>query len=139
MLLLMWLMMYSTPSHKQVELHCIHFRNNTGHARIAVYNDPKTFCNESIRPYKEVSAKIINKECVITIGDMPDGDYALTLLHDENEDSVMNYNFLGLPKEGFGFSNNVLPGFIKPRFNDCKIKIVSGNIVSQTIRVRYLF
>jgi uncharacterized protein (DUF2141 family) len=131
--------MCAAPSHKQIELHCIHFRNNTGHARIAVYNNPNTFCNESIKPFKEVSGEIINKECMISIGDLPDGEYALTLLHDENEDSVMNYNFLGLPKEGYGFSNNVLPGFSKPGFNACKIKVVSGSIVSQTIKVRYLF
>ena len=139
MLLVMLLWMCAVPSHKQVELHCIHFRNSTGHARIAVYNNPKTFCDESIKPYKEVSAKIINNECMISIGDLPDGDYALTLLHDENEDSVMNYNFLGLPKEGYAFSNNIAPGFSKPGFNACKIKVVSGFIISQTIKVRYLF
>ena len=139
MLLILWLWMFSAPAHKQVELHCIHFRNNTGHARIAVYNDAKNFCNESIKPYKEVNSVIANKECTISIGDLPDGDYALTLLHDENEDSVMNYNFIGLPKEGYAFSNNVTPGFSKPGFNACKIKVVSGTVISQTIKVHYIF
>ena len=127
------------PSHKQVELHCVHFRNNTGHARIAVYNDPKNFCNESIKPFKEIHGNIVNKECIISIGDLPDGDYAFTILHDENEDNVMNYDFLGLPKEGFAFSNNIIPIVTKPGFNSCKVKVVSGNIISQTIKVRYLF
>ena len=127
-----------TPQ-KVVELHCVHFRNDTGHARIAVYNDPKNFCNEAIKPYKEVSGSIVNGECMVSITDLPDGEYAITLLHDENEDGVMNYNFIGLPKEGFGFSNNVYPGFSKPGFNACKIRVVSGILVSQTIKVRYIF
>lgn len=139
MLTLLLILMSAFPSQKMVELHCVHFRNDNGYARIAVYNDPKTFCNESIKPFKEVSGKIEHGECTVSIYDLPDGDYALTLLHDENEDGVMNYNLLGLPKEGFGFTNNVLPGFSKPGFKACKISVSAGTVVNQTIKVRYLF
>jgi uncharacterized protein (DUF2141 family) len=130
--------MHSNGQKKVVDFHFINFSNDNGTARVGVYNNPKNFCNESIKPYKEVSGKISNKECTLSIFDLPDGEYAFTLLHDENEDAVMNYNFLGLPKEGYAFSNNAFPILSKPSFNTCKIKISNGIIVSQTIHVRYL-
>ncbi len=123
---------------KSVDLHFVNFCNSIGYARIGIYNNPKTFCNESIKPFREVSGKIVGNECFIEIFDLPDGEYALTLLHDENDDLVMNYNFLGLPKEGYAFSNNAFPVLSKPSFNSCKIKVVAGAIVTQTIKVRYL-
>ena len=139
MLYTILLLMSCMPSQKLIELRFTHFRNDNGFARVAVYNNLKTFCDETIKPYQEISAKIIHNECVVAISDLPDGDYAITLLHDENEDAVMNYNFLGLPKEGYAFSNNARPGFSKPSFSSCKIKVEAGVVVSQTIKVRYLF
>jgi len=138
-LIMCLLLSFEPPSSKSVELHFTHFRNDTGFARIAVYNNPLNFCKESIKPFREISAKIVHRQCSVTISDLPDGDYAITLLHDENEDAIMNYDFLGLPKEGFAFSNNALPGFTKPGFNACKIKVKAGITVKQTIKVLYLF
>ena len=42
------------------------------------------------------------------------------LYHDENGDGKMNRNFFGIPKEPFGFSNNVKPKFSMPTFEECK-------------------
>ncbi|MBK7290922.1 MAG: DUF2141 domain-containing protein [Chitinophagaceae bacterium] len=41
---------------------------------------------------------------------------SIAILHDENDDGKMNSNFLGLPKEGYGFSNNVMGNFGPPLF-----------------------
>ena len=123
---------------KSIVFHFVNFCNNRGLARVGVYNDPKNFCNEAVKPFREVSGKIVNKESFIEVYDLPEGDYAFTLLHDENEDAVMNYNFLGLPKEGYAFSNNAFPVLSKPSFNSCRVHISYAAPVCQSIRVRYL-
>jgi uncharacterized protein (DUF2141 family) len=38
--------------------------------------------------------------------DLPAGTYAISVFHDENDDGVLNSNFVGMPREGYGFSNN---------------------------------
>lgn len=138
MLFFLLVLLNCLPSPKQIELRFTHFRNDKGLVRVAVYNNAKNFCNEDIKPLKEISAKITQGESTVAISDLPNGDYAITVLHDENEDAVMNY-LLGLPREGYAFSNNARPGFSKPSFSSCQIKVETGVEVNQTIRVRYLF
>ena len=50
--------------------------------------------------------------------DLPPGTYAIALIHDADGNGDMTYSLLGLPSEGFGFSNNVVPVFSAPSFDD---------------------
>jgi uncharacterized protein (DUF2141 family) len=64
--------------------------------------------------------KISAKEKEFLIKDIPQGKYALTLFHDENSNAKLD-TFMGIPEEGFAFSNNPriffgLPSFKKSRF-----------------------
>ncbi|MGB3298720.1 MAG: DUF2141 domain-containing protein [Phormidesmis sp.] len=43
--------------------------------------------------------------------EIPYGSYAISILHDENEDGELNTGLLGIPQEGIGFSND--PRIIK--------------------------
>ena len=47
---------------------------------------------------------------------MPFGNYAITLFHDENNNMELDTNFLGIPKEPYGFSNNAKSPFGPPGF-----------------------
>ena len=66
----------------------------------------------------------VDAKAGITQGCVPlpaPGAYLLAVFHDENSDHVLNRSFIGLPKEGFGFSNNApalvgLPSFDAVRF-----------------------
>lgn len=42
----------------------------------------------------------------IHLGDVPAGEYAIKLYQDENDNGQLDRNVLGIPKEGYGFSNN---------------------------------
>ncbi|MEO6773809.1 MAG: DUF2141 domain-containing protein [Kofleriaceae bacterium] len=55
-----------------------------------------------------------------------DRDYAIVLLHDENNDNVFQKNLFGIPQEGYGFSNNAKPRFSAPSFDACKFHFTSG-------------
>lgn len=50
------------------------------------------------------------------IKDLPIGNYALSLIHDENENDKLDTNFIGIPKEAFGFSNDPKVYFGAPSF-----------------------
>ena len=70
--------------------------------------------------------------------DLEFGEYGLSLLDDENNNTKMDYNFIGLPKEGFGFSNYYHTGFTKPHFNTFKFKHLKNNLAKVVIKVRYM-
>ena len=71
---------------------------------------------------------------LVRLDDIVPGQYAVTVQHDENNDGKLQTNFIGMPKEGVGVSNNPrgMPGFSKSL-----IAITSGSAI--TIRMKYLF
>jgi uncharacterized protein (DUF2141 family) len=73
-------------------------------------------------------------EVEVVFENLPAGDYAISILHDVNKDGKMNTNFMGIPKEGYGFSNNVMGTMGPPSFEKAKFKLSSEKVV---IRMRY--
>jgi len=53
------------------------------------------------------------------INDLPEGQYALAIYHDENGNDELDTNWLGIPKEPIGFSNSKMRTFGPPGFEDC--------------------
>ena len=72
-----------------------------------------------------------NHEFVI---DLPEGIYAIALFVDANKNLKIDKNFLGIPKEQFGFSNNVMGRLSAPSFEQAKFK-VEGNTL-QNIQLK---
>jgi len=60
------------------------------------------------------------KEYRAEITDLKFGTYALATYQDENSSGEIDKNFIGMPTEGFGFSNNYKPKVKAPAFKDCK-------------------
>lgn len=62
------------------------------------------------------SANIVEKRCVINVENLNPGKYAFRYFHDENKNKKLDTNLLGIPREGFGFSNNAKGKFGPPSF-----------------------
>jgi len=72
----------------------------------------------------------------IRIHGVPPGDYAVSVIHDENGDGQLN-KMLGIPREGFGFSRNPRIHFGPPGFEACRFP-VTGAGAREVIRMKYL-
>lgn len=69
---------------------------------------------------------------------LPYGNWGLTLLDDENNDDEMEYNFIGIPEEGFGFSNYYLSGLSKPDLEDFDFEVTPTDSLEIKIKIRYM-
>ncbi len=78
---------------------------------------------------------MVKGEMTIALSLKP-GEYGIILLDDENDTEVMEYNVLGLPKEGFGFAGYYHRGIRRPEFDDFKFTVGSERIIRE-IRVKY--
>ncbi len=65
-----------------------------------------------------------------------DHDFAVVILHDENNDNVFQKGLLGIPLEGYGFSNNATPGLSAPSFDACRFRFAGGEL-ALAITMRY--
>ena len=71
------------------------------------------------------SFRVAAREGTITVifKDMPDGDYALTAFHDENKSGEIDRNALGIPTEGYAFSNDAMGFMGPPSFEDTAVTV----------------
>lgn len=65
------------------------------------------------------------------------GTYAIALYHDENGNKEFDKNFIGIPTEGFGFSNNPKVYFGLPDHSEAAFAVGSEPIELE-IKVQYL-
>ena len=55
--------------------------------------------------------------------DLPAGNYAIGVFHDVNGNNSLDTNFLGIPKEQYGFGNDATGSFGPPSFKDAAITV----------------
>ncbi len=72
---------------------------------------------------KGVISSIENKHCEILIDSLNSGTYSIRYFHDENSNDKLDTNWLGLPTEGYGFSNNASARFGAPSIQDREFEL----------------
>jgi uncharacterized protein (DUF2141 family) len=68
--------------------------------------------------------------------DIPPGTYALAVIHDENMNGKLDTNWLGIPTEGYGFSNDAKALLSAPSFSDASFQY-DGGTLDLTISLDY--
>lgn len=109
-------------------------RSGTGSVIVALHRDPARFPTDWAGAAASTRVTAVNGTVTATLPPVPDGRYALIVVHDEDGNGVMTKNFLGLPREGFGTSNN--PRFMGPPRFEPALFDLSGDV---TIAVRLAY
>ena len=115
----------------EIEIH--NFENNEGQALVGLYNSEKDFLKEE---YKGKMVKISNKMAVVTFDDLPDGQYAVTVIHDEDGNEDLTTNFLGIPKESIGASNDAPARFGPPKWEDAMFEVKDRQTLKKKINLK---
>lgn len=110
-------------------------RNSDGTVLFALYIREDAFPDEHYKKYfKKLTGKIVNGASSVTFKNLPEGKYAVNILHDEDNDGKIKKGIV-LPKEGIGFSNfqsigiSNKPTFSKASFNVLSDKKIKVNII----------
>ncbi|MCF7832192.1 MAG: DUF2141 domain-containing protein [Candidatus Marinimicrobia bacterium] len=67
---------------------------------------------------RAIVKKIDTLPIVIDLYDIENGTYALKFFHDSNSNKILDMNWMGIPQEGFGFSNNAYGLFMPKKFKE---------------------
>lgn len=94
-------------------------KKGQGKLWIAIYKPEEPFAGkEKPKIYRIVEVKAAAPQTVSF--DLNPGRYALAVYHDLNSNGVLDKNFVGIPKEPYGFSKNFRPKLSAPKFEDCE-------------------
>ncbi len=114
------------------------FRNDNGVCRACLFNNSNSFQKKSDALACK-SAKVVNGIATITFNAESDGNYAVMVFHDENNNNIFDKNFLGIPKEGYGASKNKLPLAAAPTFHSNSFVVKNNQQIALRILLRYLY
>jgi uncharacterized protein (DUF2141 family) len=86
---------------------------------------------------KQYIGKIISvsgKKMSYTFPELEEGKYAVAVFHDENKNGKLDKNYLGIPTEVYGFSNNARRTFSAPSFEEAEVNLKSDLTISIVLK-----
>lgn len=117
-----------------VEVHDLH--STAGNLTVTVYGDrPEDFLAPG-RKLDRVRVPVTGSETTACLAVPEPGTYAIAVYHDEDDDHDFDRTLLGLPAEGYGFSNDAPALVGLPSFRDAKFEVPADGS-RLTIRMRY--
>jgi uncharacterized protein (DUF2141 family) len=106
-------------------------RNAVGNLRVVLRRDENTIVEAK---EVEIDAKTMTSQAVFN--NIPEGEYGVAVIHDENKNGKLDMNEMGIPVEGYGHSNNPAKRPGPPNFDETKFKLTNPG-TSIEIRLNY--
>ncbi|MGY0392822.1 DUF2141 domain-containing protein [Bizionia sp. KMM 8389] len=100
--------------------------NANGHVLIGLHT-ADTFMKTKALQNRKV--KVLDGKAKATFENLEPGNYGLMVVHDENDNSRMDFEENGMPKENYGMSNNPML-YGPPSFNDAKFELTENTEIS---------
>ncbi|MFT5619008.1 MAG: hypothetical protein ACI85I_002245, partial [Arenicella sp.] len=95
-------------------------KTDNGYILLILFKGENGFPTQQDKAYTYDGVKVSDKKAVFTFKNLPSGTYAIAALHDANSNGKLDTNFLGIPKEDFGASNDAKVSFGPPKYQDAK-------------------
>jgi uncharacterized protein (DUF2141 family) len=119
-----------------LRVHVTGVRNGSGDVCCNLFSPGDDFpYNHDLRAIK-VNARIVGEDATCKFGGVAPGIYAMTVFHDENSNGKFDRDWLGLPEEGYGFSNDAPARLHAPSF-DAASFVVSAGDTEISVHMRY--
>jgi uncharacterized protein (DUF2141 family) len=96
------------------------FETDDGSVRIVLTNSEDNYDSRD-DVYRGASTKISDRLAVYIFEKIPHGEHAVKVFHDEKDNEDLDTNFLRIPSEDYGFSNNAAATFGPPAWNQARI------------------
>jgi len=107
-----------TPNKGMLYLQLKNIRNKNGVIYVFLYNYENQYPRAPLTYYKVKKTNVKNGYLKVKVSDVAfNSKYAITLIDDESDNEDLD-RVLGIPTEGFGFSNNIRPLFSLPKYNE---------------------
>ena len=113
------------------------FRNDDGKVAISVHNGEDGFPGGEETMVQATFAIIENGKAIVEFENLPFGEYAVSAYHDEDTNQELDINWLGIPKEGTGASNDAKGKMGPPKYEDARFEFKEDKLKIQ-FEINYL-
>lgn len=128
---------FAQPSWPGIHVEILEIKNSRGKIACALFESAEGFPSRFLHHATDiVLTEIRNTRARCNFVEIPQGTYALAVIHDENMNGELDTNWLGVPKEGYGFSNDVKIRGGAPSFDAAGFRY-EGQTMEMTITLNY--
>jgi uncharacterized protein (DUF2141 family) len=114
-----------------------HIQSDEGKHYVGVYDKKDDWLSARYRTQKSVEVAGNRAGDRITVELLlPAGEYALSVFQDVDDDGKLKSNFIGIPKEPAGLSNNLRPRLGPPKYKDASFTVTADVVTEQKIALR---
>lgn len=136
---LLWLPLYgySQAECPGIQVTIQNIENNTGVIACAIFESQEGFPDKFLKfASKIMITQIRGKNASFEFSNIEPGIYAIAVIHDEDSDGELDTNWLGIPKEGYGFSSGATVTLSSPSFSDAEFSY-DGGFLPMSISLNY--
>jgi uncharacterized protein (DUF2141 family) len=112
-------------------------RNDQGRVGCSLFKGPDGFPRDKDKQFRGMWTKKHNHVAVCDFPGVPAGTYAATVLDDTNMNGKMDFNFIGFPTKGYGFSNDAKATLSAPSFDAASFKYTGEGSLPVIINIVY--
>lgn len=115
------------PADSRLRVNVKGISNRNGTIALLLFRGNAGFPSDPTKAIGSVTLPISDLTVSHLFTQLPAGEYAVTVMHDENKNGKLDTNLFGIPEEGIGVSNNALNMFGPPVFQECAIMVREGD------------
>ncbi len=128
---------FSQSSCPGIHVEISNIKNSTGNIACGIFGSPEGFPKKFQGSARTIIIKKIQKtQAQCNFADIPPGTYSIAVIHDENMNGELDANWMGVPTEGYGFSNTTIDEFGAPAFSAASFRY-DGQNLDLTIELKY--
>jgi uncharacterized protein (DUF2141 family) len=125
------------PAENVIHVEISGLRNDKGQMLCALFSSAEAFPKKADKAVVRLTAKIADRHAVCEFTGVMPGTYAVSVVHDENSNGKLDTNFIGMPREGVGASNDAKGHMGPPKFSAASFRYEGGRL-DLKIHVNYL-
>jgi len=126
-----------TPAENVIHVEISGLRNDKGQVLCALFSSADAFPKKADKAVARLTVKIAERQATCDFSGVAAGTYAVSVVHDENSNCKLDTNFIGVPREGVGASNDAKGHMGPPKFGAASFRYQSGRLELK-IHVNYL-
>lgn len=121
------------PAKHKISIEIKAIPNVKGNLYVALFRQKDDF-PEFGKQYLGKIVPVTSKKMTYVFDNLSEGKYAIAIFHDENKNSKLDKNYLGVPTEAYGFSNNARRTFSAPSFEEAELNLKSDLGISISLK-----
>lgn len=126
----------SNPQDNLIHVDVSGLHSDRGQVLCALFSSANGFPKKPEKAAALTKSTISHGQAVCEFKSMPPGTYAVSVVHDKNSNNKLDTNFMGIPREGVGASNNAKGHFGPPKFSAAAFQY-SGSRKDLVINITY--